>query len=789
MAKNQKNANQEELNANDIMKDKAFRRNLAQLDNLLSQANLNLYGTDRMSDVDTLNGKFQKILHNEINSLTHGDEADVTSFLNKLYSNDKKSGAILNTIDSQFNNMTSDEFQSMQGVLYQAYQNRLLEQSDLHEVASQLIELSEAILITRDAIISADVVEGRMSRTLKFDKTDDDNAKDMIPLVELSEKKFKLLEKIKNFIIPKALEYGEYYVYIIPYSKIFNDFVKNKYNNGQTKKMYKETTLYESVSASGKNNKSKKNDYIKSLYKEYKDSSSSKDEEEKFTEDLQNIMENIVICNDSVPLPIIEEGIGSIDEYMKEFVDDSGNFSFTEAKSSKNKKNNSSNSNLFNKIINDDVKDGVTFTDDKGQHKSDDFSDIKDCYIKLIDPTKIIPVKIMNQTIGYYYVQAEDITPLSGVISSTWYYAKFDDNNRQHTIIDSIAQRIIDCFDKEFLKNNLKFKETIVEAINYYNLNEKRIKFQFIPAEYIQDFKIDQDEDGNGQSMIKKSLFYAKLYLMLLLFKIMSVILYSNDQKVNYIKTSGIDKNVANKVQEIARTKQSRQINIYDLFDYTTLLNKVGNGTELYIPTGRSSERPIETEILSGQDVQLNTELMEMLKNSYILGTGVPAAIVNYLNEAEFAKVVEQNNTKFNGRVVNYQLDFNPSITEMYRKILRWSTNIPENLIENFEFSLQPPKTVASNAKAEAINSFNQLVDFIVPIIFGDPTQSTDEYINLKIQKFKQLYAQEQLPMLNMDKILELKAAAERECVEDRLRPNPDNGDNGDDGLDMDIGM
>ena len=123
----------------------------------------------------------------------------------------------------------------------------------------------------------------------------------------------------------------------------------------------------------------------------------------------------------------------------------------------------------------------------------------------------------------------------------------------------------------------------------------------------------------------------------------MSIILYSNDTKVNYIKQSGIDKNVANKVQEIARIRQSRQINITDLFSYTTLINKVGSGSEMYIPTGRSGERPIETEILSGQDIPLNTELLEMLKNAYILATGVPAAIINYLNEADFAKVIEQN--------------------------------------------------------------------------------------------------------------------------------------------------
>ena len=299
----------------------------------------------------------------------------------------------------------------------------------------------------------------------------------------------------------------------------------------------------------------------------------------------------------------------------------------------------------------------------------------------------------------------------------------------------------------------------------------------------MQVFKIDEDEDGNGQSMIKKSLFYAKLYLMLLLFFFFFIVMNSNDMKVNYIKTSGIDKNLANKVQEIARIKQSRQINMYDLFNYTTLINKVGNGSEMYVPTGRQGERPIETEILSGQDVQLNTDLLENLKNSYILATGVPAAIINYLNEADFAKVVEQNNTKFNGRVVNYQLDFNSSITEWYKKIMKWSTQIPDNLIENFTFTLQPPKTTSSNAKVESIQSYNSYAEFVIGLLYGE--QNQEDLDQNEIMEFKKLLADDQLPMINLPRLIELKEQAKLNAIEIKLKPSPDSGDSGDDiGLD-----
>lgn len=789
MARRNRKINDSDIS--DINNDKSFRRQISNIDNLIGQANLSLYGTDRTSDVDTLNSKFQQILTDELGDMTNRSEGDITSFLSQVISSDNKSSAADEILNNQFMAMTGDDYSTMQSFIYDAYRNRLLEQSDLHEVSSQLIELSEAILITRDAIISSDVVEGRMSRSFKFDNLDEDDIEDNTSIVETMEKKFKLLEKIKNFIIPKTLEYGEYYVYVVPYARLFADFQRQKDNNmfGYSR-TFSESTIMESFNnkqyKKGDNKEDNLDMFLESCYDKYtmqnrtRYTTTSIEEsvykanqipKEEFKKDIKNIMSNISVCNDSVPLPIMEEGIESI-AYMKQQMEQV----MTEADNIKS-------DDMFSRVAQTTSAEGILMSsDDKERAKKNSFDDIGDCYVKMIEPTKIIPIQIMNTTIGYYYVQDEDITPLSGAVSSTLYFTKFDEHSKQSTIIDALAERVVKSFDKPFLKNNLKFKEAIVDCFNYYNLNEKRLKFQFIPAEFIVPFKIDEDVDGNGTSMIKKSLFYAKLYLMLLLFKIMSIILNSNDQKINYIKQSGIDKNVANKVQEIARIQQSRQINISDLFSYTTLINKVGNGNTVYMPTGRSGERPIETEILAGQDVQLNTDLMESLKNAYILGTGVPAAIVNYMQEADFAKVIEQNNTKFNGRVVNYQLDFNDGITNLYKKIMSWSTNIPTNVIANFSFILQAPKTTSINTKTELINQYQTLADFLVALLYEDPNTSVNaDDLNGEIREFKRLLAKDQLPMIDFDTIGEIKEKAKVRYQEIKLKPDSTNGDNGDD--------
>ena len=409
----------------------------------------------------------------------------------------------------------------------------------------------------------------------------------------------------------------------------------------------------------------------------------------------------------------------------------------------------------------------VSNSKSKKKDKGENFSSIKDCYIKLMDPMHLLPIEIMNETIGYYYIQEEDITPLAGILTSTMYYDRNDMNRTQNRVLNSLAETIVDAFDKKFLEKNEKFKNLIVEALNYYKLNNKKVKFQFIPKEYIVPFKINEDEDGHGVSIIEKSLFYAKLYLMILLFKIMSIITNSNDTKVNYIRQSGIEKNVSNKIQEIARKKQQRQITLADMFSYTTLINKVGQGSEMYVPVGKSNERGIETEILAGQDVQLNSDLLEMLKKAYISGTGVPDVLMNYFNEADFAKTLELANNRFQGRVVSFQLDYNTQITALYKIIAKYSTTIPDEVVESLEFNFVQPKSSNANITNDLINNHNSLSEFLTNIYYGD--ENTDP----KIQKFKKALAKERLPMLDFDNIERIYKESMIDGTHDAL--NPDN--------------
>ena len=729
----------------------------ANINDMISQMEISLYGITKKSDVSDISSKFNSIMQNELELITKDMTSDMNSFMSKLYNTDMKNNQM--GFGRSIEDIFGTDNSSVMTYLSEVYKNRIVKYADIHEVSTQLIELREAIRIFRDTLTSSDLTDGKLAKSTKFAFKEDEGELRCRSIVEKMEKKFKLDNKIKNFIIPRTLEYGSYYVYVIPYKKLFADFAikkqkkPNMFSNQSRGYMESVTTHIDELSD---------DEFIANMYTEtyHEKVQKTADRYKDFDTDIKHIMEHITVSNDPlISIPSMYYGESTIEEYGEFFMEDSNT---EEAK-----------------FLNAQKMDSGVYSHSTKSEKNieNEFADISDCYIKLIPPTKIIPLKLIDKVIGYYYIDATDVRAIDGVISSNMYMNRYDVNTKQRNIIDGLVDRIVAAFDKPFLKENIEFKELIAEAITYYDLNSKSIHFQFIPAEYIVEFKVNENEEGDGTSIVEDSLFYAKLYLIMLLFKIMSILLYSNDTKVNYIKTSGIDKNVANKIQDIIREKQNRQINLMDMMSYSNVIQKVGRGLEQYIPMGRGNDRGIETEILQGQDIQLNTELMEMLKTAYILGTGVPSAIMNYLNEADFAKSIETANTRFQGRVISAQLDFNEGLTRLYKMLCKYSTSMTDSDIEQLEYTLTPPKFANNNTKQDALNAFDTLKNFYLNLYIGEQKINDPAYEHI-VREFTQLLARENLPALKFEEVDKLYERAQLNAKERELNPDGKNTDN-----------
>ena len=142
------------------------------------------------------------------------------------------------------------------------------------------------------------------------------------------------------------------------------------------------------------------------------------------------------------------------------------------------------------------------------------------------------------------------------------------------------------------------------------------------------------------------------------------------------------------------------------------------------IPVGATGERGFEVEIMQGQDVPLDTPLLEMLRKAMISNTGCPSAMINYLEEVDFAKQIQMIHSKFISRIVSIQSELDTPCTELYRKLLSYGDyGLADADIENMYFKWSRPKGLNNANIGDLIATSEQMAEFITKVYVGDNSE------------------------------------------------------------------
>ena len=402
--------------------------------------NTNASDTKREKEIKKLSDQVDDVIFQEIKKLTDFGGDDISTFLVKLF-NDYES--------QQFSNIKKieDIFSSEDNAVFQffneRYRNQNLLYEDLDLICSHLFELEEAVNATRDAIVTADDVTQSISRNLQFKSSNcsEEDKQSYISLIENLETKFKLSSKLKNHIIPKTLQYGKYYVYTVPYSKLFENFYDKKVRELKT------ISITENID----------DNFIREL----KDDGQIKSVSSILKKEIKDLVKDIEVENDIVHIPILEGVDVSeliTDEKFKKDVEDA----IKNSNKSKNK------TNSFSTFFND-----ATISTEKD--KTNNFDNITDCFIKLISPKKIIPVKIMDHVIGYYYIhEASPISKSPFINTIRINTVNLNTPELENMFLTKLTEKIVKSFNKKYLEENIKFKELIFNCLSYNELYKKK---------------------------------------------------------------------------------------------------------------------------------------------------------------------------------------------------------------------------------------------------------------------------------------------------------------------------
>ena len=703
---------------------------------------------------------------------------------------------------------------------------------DLDLVVSQIPEWFTALQVTRDAICEADAVDGTLSRDIVFDKTriDDNEQENIMSTIKEVEDRLELHDIIKNHLVFNTLQYGEGSLYCVPYAKVFEDLynykmkmgdknnkrngvanmfgtsqVLNGYGYGEsyTEISLKDTIIAESVTKQRQQSNGKKDNrknaygglFTEAEIMEIRPSYHSKanynsddpeqfklqkESDEAFDKYLETVANNIRFVHGNIAIPVLEDSVHDL-----ECVYD---LKYGKINTPDGEKDNPFNAKVFFEQVmeSSDYKPG----DEEQDNFDKRFSNVKGVYLRVLPATKLIPIRIDRQIIGYYYISDGTRPEETGQRKNsglTGYTLRtpsigYDTFSPDKLFCEKLATKIINNFDLKFMRDNTALHSQIVAVLESHKFYESLMRFIFIPADNVITAAINKDGSGKGHSMLEPGLVTARMYMFLKLYSILYQINNSSIRVYN-IRSSGLDTNYKRQIQEIIRKFAARRVSANDIFNYRASMSKVTGYSELAMPMGAGNEAPLQIENIPGAESPINTELLDNMRAETLNATPVPSILVTNggVTEIEFSKETELANTRFNSFVIGCKLDMNRPCTMMYRKILKWETDIDPNIIRTIKFKFQTPSKRVLNMTSEKLTDLQNIIDLVISVFLTKEEQNgvdgKSEGDTPIVREYKKQILGEYVPELDVEKFEELANIA-RDRANKQLLEKTDKNEN-----------
>lgn len=714
--------------------------------------------------LDAKDRRIQDILDNELSLAQGVSQGSIIDFVTTMTSNKTMHNNRNQLGDIDSSEVFTKDLSNIFGYFQEMYKNRYIELADLKFIAKFIPAIGEAVKTTLDSIVASDDMSTSVTRNLIFNDAMTPDEKSRVESeIKRIETEEKLLKKLRNIVYKKTLISGNHYIYCPPYKELFQEYDRllkaGVIHNGI---ITNQPTNQRKSSGVGKNSGFNLNHQSVLPAKEAVDVdaiiesfSANNLFDEKELKTMRTNLEGLhVTTNENAFLEEAIESIAALERYDDIYRNDLNGYAET-----------------FGGIgaLNDNAPTASDGTFDPNS-KPSKFNTVG-TYIKYIDANKIVPVKVYNQIVGYFYVHdttaSKKMQSMNNqdnmLIGSVNLFANINMNDNKKdsavkTITDVISDGILSNFDNRFVNNNSDFKKLIADCIIANGLVNNNMNIQFIPANHIIPFVINENEDGFGESILADALFPARLLLNLLISKLLLYMNKSGNRTLAFVRKGPIDVNSSNHIQRVLRQLQESNITFGDLLSTNLSFAKFAPYGNLQIPTARNGDRLVDFETQEGQQVDLSTDLENWLEKLAIMGTGVPSVILEYTDAADYAKSIVTANVKFAGRVASFQSDLEEPTTELYKRLIinsSLSDELKAKALRGFKFSLPRPRVISNSNMNDYLSSMQQVAQTLADLYLGQ-----DDGSDPNAQKVRNIFIRD--TVIDHLPIIDWKAAQER---------------------------
>lgn len=387
------------------------------------------------------------------------------------------------------------------------------------------------------------------------------------------------------------------------------------------------------------------------------------------------------------------------------------------------------------------IKDDLTFDgfDDRGQDglidrnhvnnrkgKDDKFINVPGTIIKILERKHVIPIYIENYCFGYYYIEIEgpynpvgdydkmqDPTmSLKGSNSILSTNSMMDQSQKQNSIIRYISNQISNFIDAKFINSNQDLRQEIYTILKYNQDNNSnkmnKIRVTFIPPDDMEHvyFKMN-NETHRGVSDLDKSMFPATLFSSMYITHTIWNMTRAQDKRVYYVNQN-VDTNISKTLLNTINQIKKGNFGIRQIENINHILNITGMFNDYIIPRGPGGA-PIDFEVMQGQSVEYQTELMTMLEEAAVNATEVPMEMIQMRNSVDYASQLTMSSSKFLRKVYNRQAKFQKNLTRIINTI--YNNEFDDEI--TLSVSLPPPmflNITNTNQMMTNVNEYSQSV-------------------------------------------------------------------------------
>lgn len=789
-----------------------FRRNAQTISNGLADLHRSTYYTDR-SNRDQLdkiradiNDSIKNIMSNTSDTV---GEPNISRLYERIFQRAK-----INSSDTlgEFEKIFSDnEFVSNLTASY--LDNRWVKATDVEidQILRYMPKLQEAIDTLADNVLSADSFS-KDFLTLTNTLPDSDLSRQQFDRnIEDLKRKYKLIPFVKK-IYSDMSKYGEAFVYRVPYDKAIQRLLDKKdYFRSISVSTTNESvvitcddhsgTLEEAVTWSNESATipiPRKTDGSNASF-----STSDINGDINFNIRIENgIISSIVekerkAYNELIRVneqSIFNEAFGQVDRHGRSYkYDNSFNTDIKDGSSLPKHHN-------FDSTLGDKLE----LPEDETPGSQDGFKDVSKANTNKIKPMngaiqkqlkreQVLPIMLNDVCLGYYYFEFDNgmdmfderlqttgmINSLTGLRTQGRAEA-FDAQMRREELLRNVANALAERIDNRFVDSNQELKKEIYYILKYnddYNsasgYSHNNIRISYIPPEDMFHFYFELNEDtGRGISDLNLSLIPAKLWVAITVANSLSILTRGNDKRVYYVRQS-VESNISKTLLKTINEIKKSNFGIRQVENINSMLNITGRFNDYVIPRGADGQSPIEFEVMQGQQIDIKTDLLNLLEENAINPTHVPIETIQSRQSPDYAMQLTMSSSKF----LRFVYERQSLVQEIFSEYFSDLYDMEYNTSDRISLTLPPPLFINVTNTNQLLTNVSDYANQIIETYLADEQDEQVKQIALREMKIDLLGS-----YMNRSHVEDIISKARQMKAKKDAESGGNNGGGGDEG-------